>query len=426
MRKPPIIQDAAGLRWRPRANGWVGYWVARADIVARGYPVETSRVYAPKPWREPDADDIKFIRSECSRLQSEMLGWARGGDVSNLVFTGTVASLIDCYERDPDSPFHKLRFASKKTYRAFMRLLEQTVGERVLSEVRGRDLRRWYENYSTPSDADGPKRIPRAHAAMTMFRMMLSFGVSILEDEDCARLKAIMSEMQFAQGRSRVEEITAEQSAAVIAKAHEIGRPSVALAQALQFELVLRQKDVVGEWVPLDEPGLSDMTRHGRKWLYGIDWREISEDLTLTHRLSKSLKGRDAIADRHAGKTKIWDLKLYPMVMAELARIPKEQRVGPLIINERTALPYVARQFEKAWRKAATLAGVPANVQNRDSRAGGITEGIEASDGDMEAARNAAGHRNVSTTRIYNRGEHRQTAKVAQLRAAKRTEKDSK
>ena len=38
-----------------------------------------------------------------------------------------------------------------------------------------------------------------------------------------------------------------EQVVAFILKAHELGRPELALAQAIQFEGMLRQIDVIGE-----------------------------------------------------------------------------------------------------------------------------------------------------------------------------------
>jgi integrase len=177
---------------------------------------------------------------------------------------------------------------------------------------------------------------------------------------------------------------------------------------------------VIGEWLPLSEPGTSDITTHGRKWLYGIDWRQVSSDLVLKHRLSKSLRGRHAIAHPHAGKCKEFDLKLYPMVIEELARMPIEKRIGPMIVDEGTGLPYKSDTYRERWRLIATQLGIPARVQNRDSRAGAITEGIDAADGNMEAVRNAAGHAKVETTQRYNRAPHRQTAQVAVLRARKR------
>jgi len=69
-----------------------------------------------------------------------------------------------------------------------------------------------------------------------------------------------------------------------------MGRPSIALAQAFQFELMLRQKDVIGEYVPIAEAGISDLQVDGLKWLRGIRWEEISEDLVLRHITSKRQK----------------------------------------------------------------------------------------------------------------------------------------
>src|SRR6476646_496322 len=97
---------------------------------------------------------------------------------------------------------------------------------------------------------------------------------------------------------------------------------------------MLRQKDVIGEYVPESEPGLSDILHHGCKWMHGIGWKEISPDLILTHRLSKSLRGKNAVLNPSAGKTEVFDLKNYPMVMEELQYIT--DRSGPIVKREET------------------------------------------------------------------------------------------
>lgn len=411
--------DTPGIQWRPRASGFIAYWVARTDLVARGYTLKTRRLW---DGTEPTRDEWLAISSACILLQDEMLAWANGGTSNAVTFDHTLKGLIRCYQHDEDSPYRELRWKSKESYGRHMALIERTVGKWPLKDIKGRFFGRWFEAWAQPAFEGGPRRIPRAHAAMTMLRILFGFGVAILEDRECARLKAILTELEFENGKARTEEITAEQAIAIREHAHAMGFPSVALAQAIQFELLLRQKDVIGEYLPVDEPGMSDVIGHGMKWLHGLDWREISAELILTHRLSKSLRGRRAVADKKAGKTKVFDLKLYPMVMEEIGRIPAEARTGPLVVDPRTGLPFRSRSFTELWRKIATAAGVPKNVQNRDSRAGGITEGIEALDGDMEAPRIAAGHSNPETTRIYSRGDARQTAKVAVFRAKKRKE----
>lgn len=416
----PAGLDTPGLQFRKRQGGWALYWICRADIAERGYSLKTRQL-----WQGGIEPDWNAIASACTLLQDEMLAWARGADGGQVKYDGTVRGLIRSYQHDEDSPYHELRWKSKESYGRHMTLIERTVGDRAVAAVKGRDFRRWFENWAVPAYESGPRRIPRAHAAMTMVRILFAFGHAILEDKECKRLKDILSELQFEDGKPRTEEITAEQAVAIRAHAHAMGFPSVALAQAIQFELLLRQKDVIGEYLPVNEPGMSDVIGHGMKWLHGLDWREISSDLILTHRLSKSLRGRRAVADKRAGKTKVFNLNLYPMVMEEIARVLEPARVGPLIVDPRTGLPFRSRSFTELWRKIATAAGVPKNVQNRDSRAGGITEGIEATDGDIESARQAAGHSDAQTTRIYHRGEHRQTAKVAVLRATKREKKET-
>jgi hypothetical protein len=92
---------------------------------------------------------------------------------------------------------------------------------------------------------------------------------------------------------------------------------------------------------------------------------------------------------------------------------------GPMVIDQDTGLPYREVTYRQHWRKIATDVGVPETVQNRDSRAGGITEAI-AMDGNVEAARHAAGHSHHQTTLRYSRQGDRQTAKVAQFVAVKR------
>jgi len=108
------------------------------------------------------------------------------------------------------------------------------------------------------------------------------------------------------------------------------------------------------------------------------------------------------------------------MIMEELRLIPVEARVGPMIKNENTTLPYADSTFRIVWREIADAAGVPREVHNMDSRAGGLTEGTDAADGDLEAVSHHAGHSDVRMTRRYNRGGARQIAKVAKLRVSRR------
>jgi hypothetical protein len=100
--------------------------------------------------------------------------------------------------------------------------------------------------------------------------------------------------------------ITHRQVAAVRSEAHARGFHTMALAQALQFECTLRQKDVIGEWVPQGEKGTSEVLRDQDKWLRGLRWSEIDQNMILTHVTSK--RNNEVVID----------LKLAPMVIEEL------------------------------------------------------------------------------------------------------------
>jgi hypothetical protein len=52
--------------------------------------------------------------------------------------------------------------------------------------------------------------------------------------------------------------------------------------------------------------------------------------------------------------------------------------VGPLVIDERSGLPYAKYAYARRWREFADAAGLPKEIWNRDYRAGGVTEGSDA------------------------------------------------
>jgi hypothetical protein len=219
-----------------------------------------------------------------------------------------------------------------------------------------------------------------------------------------------MSELRFEMGQARSVELSYSQATALIDVANARGYPSIALTQALQFELAIHQKDCIGQWVPMSEPGISGVTIGAQKWIYGIRWEEIDANLILRHQMAKSRK-RMVLE---------FDLKLYPLVMAEIAKIPDSERHGPLVKRERSGLPWKATRFRQVWRELARAAGIPDDVKNMDSRAGATTETLEATGGNLEAARKQAGHTNIKTTQRYSRGLIESNSNVAVLRVTKR------
>jgi len=187
-----------------------------------------------------------------------------------------------------------------------------------------------------------------------------------------------------------------------------MGHHSIALAQAFQFELMLRQKDVIGEYIPLSEPGTSEVIKVDKKWMRGLRWSEIDESLTIHHVTSKKSKPLKA------------SLRNAPMVMEELDRLGTIPQTGPIVVCEATGLPWVASYFRQMWRTIADAAGIPKTVRNMDSRAGAISEAEDAEAAEDDIRENVT-HSNASTTRRYMRGaKERKIARVQMARVESR------
>jgi integrase len=417
----PVDLSTPGLNWRPRKGGWIAYWIARADIVERGYPLKSVRVWPPSTdaGGEPTADEWRGIASLCEKLQAEMLAWGKVDATcdARAIYDGTLASLIKIYLGDPDSPFQGLRHHTKKTYESNLKTLVSTVGQARIPELTFRDFKRWHEGFVKPKVGGGPQRRARAHGLMTFTRIVISFG-ALLKLAGCRDAKESLEGQVFALPKRRKEIITYEQTVTIRREAHRAGFPSIALAQALMFDLGVRQKDVLGEWVPVTEPSLSEITEGREKWIVGMRLENITNGV-LKHRLSKSIRRREALADPDAGKVKHFDLSLYPMVTEEMQSLPGDRQTGPLVVAEHSGLPWRQKVFALKWRQIARTAGVPDSVQNRDSRAGAATE-AENAGAPIEHTQKALGHSKPDTTRIYTRNEDRVTAEVAVLRVKNR------
>jgi hypothetical protein len=294
------------------------------------------------------------------------------------------------------------------------------------------DITSWQDELADDSDNSEPKKA-RSSKLIGIIRRVFLFGALVLPKESgCHDVCDILAKMREArlmgnESRRREEYMTAPQCRLLRHKAHELGRPSVAFQQAIAFELGVRQKDVIGEWIPRNLPGLSDVMCGERKWLMGMRWEKIDADLVLKHRLSKSVRGATAVQDAKAGKTKAWDLRAYPMVMEELRRIAGKDEFtrvdlpasGPLIVNEVTGRPWTDKRFSRLWREIATAAGLPPSLQNRDSRPGAATE-ADLAGADKDKVRRGLGHSNGETTDIYLRADLEVNRALAQARVEKR------
>jgi hypothetical protein len=140
--------------------------------------------------------------------------------------------------------------------------------------------------------------------------------------------------MEFRGGKGQRQEILTYQQATLICNEAQRRRlSSIALAQAMQTECGLRQKDLIGEWVPRSATGVTDISWGPSKWLMGARWEEVDENFIWRHRLSKSAKGNQAIMNADLGKVEEYDLRAFPLVVAQL------QRTGAVVDLRRADFP---------------------------------------------------------------------------------------
>jgi hypothetical protein len=396
--------DMPGHKVRRNKNGTLRHgWAARHDLIKLGYRPKWVRLH----YDFQDRTERQLAAAQCRKLQAEMLAWASGIRSDERAFDGTVAGLVRAYQRDPASPYTDLKWNTRRTYDQVLSVIEKAFGQRSLTVLGIGDFRRWYEEAAKPKKVGGMPRVRKAHGIVSMFRRLFTYGITA-ELPGCARLAKILAAARFKQPARRRTKLELQHVSAIVAKALELNRLSLALGTALQFETTLRQRDVIGEWEPIpDGADQSGIVLRGRRWVRGLTWSDITGDMTITKETTKT------------GVDVSHDLKECPIVQSVLSKIPNSARVGPLIIDENAGRPYAEHAFAREWRTVARAAGVPDQVWNMDARAGGISEADDAG-ADIDSIRSSAGHTQASTTARYVRGTIGKSRKVAQLRRAHR------
>ncbi|RUM95592.1 integrase [Pseudaminobacter arsenicus] len=376
---------APGLKWRKLAGGLSPIWVADETDVKNGYTPKTVNL-------KHLADQQEMLVAKCNALQADMLLWRTGYRRDLLKFDGTIRSLLDVYELHERSPYRKLKPGSRRPYNHYLRRLRGHVGAIRISDVSGVDILSWHDVWS-----ENGKHLAAAAMARSVLDAAISFGI-MLRFAGCVELSTVLRETRkkLPAPKSRDASMTAEQVIRLRQAAHKRGEPIMALAYALAFETVLRLWDVVGQWVPMDTPIISDVIDPDRneKW-HGLRWEDIDGNLFLEYIPSKT-------ADT-TGKAIIYPLSKAPMVVEELAHWPAEVRKGPVIVSPTTRLPYLEQNWRKRYNSDRKAADIASNVWARDLRASGISEG-RANNASIEDAAKVAGHSGTRTTKkVYDR-----------------------
>ncbi|WP_168193473.1 hypothetical protein, partial [Bradyrhizobium sp. NAS96.2] len=269
----------------------------------------------------------------------------------------TLGELVEQYKTHTDSGYQKLKFAVRKNYDNLLGHIVKTLGHVRLRDFDADTIWEAYKGW-----VDGEK-LALGHSMIGKLRLLCTFGITVLKDEDAIRLSTILNKIKTpASEGKRTEQLTKEHVLKIRELAHEAGWHSIAIVQAFQHDFAdkFRQADLIGEWVPLSEPGESNIrNEQGEKWLRGIKWNQIDDRLILRHMITSGRANEQKMIEV--------DLKRGAMVLEEINRIPQHHRVGPIALNEFNGLPWKGTQFRRRWRTVANRAGVPKEIKNFDS-----------------------------------------------------------
>ncbi|MEQ8306077.1 MAG: hypothetical protein RIA09_05910 [Hoeflea sp.] len=378
-----IRTDRPGYLSRNRKAGRAHYWSPQRAI--KGAP-PTFKIK-----RLPDDLTDEEIAEECQRLTNELRAKIGNPHAPAVEYNGTIDSLIELFRTDPTSSFHTVKHSTRvRDYGPSLRIISKNVGKRRVDKLQASDFRRWYSEWRTRGHR-------RAAGIIKLLRLILTYGAGE-RLPGCKDARDILSGMRFEQPPARRVAMTYDQCRAIVLKSAEMGHPSVGFVEALKFESALRRIDVIGEWAP-DGDGPF-------RWR-GLTVGQISKDHILTITTSKT------------GAAVSRDLSLYPLVQLALESytIPE---VGPVVIDENTGKPYWENRYTTKFRAVREAAGVPAHVWSMDTRAGAVTETVNAT-GSLDSGRDLATHTTVRMTAKYNRGDGLENSRVIALaRAEKR------
>jgi hypothetical protein len=164
-----------------------------------------------------------------------------GDRATEVKFDGTIRSLLEIYQTDPESTYNTaIKKHTARSYATYVRKMTDHIGARKMDECDGRDVRRWFKQSKETSG------LGAARMALAVLKAAVSFGV-VCRTRGCAEFQAILGEMEFETLPSRTHAPTAKQIIAIREAAHTARRPLAALCYAIQFETTLRQWDVIGQ-----------------------------------------------------------------------------------------------------------------------------------------------------------------------------------
>ncbi|WP_083101458.1 recombinase [Pseudophaeobacter leonis] len=390
---------APGISWsgkNPKRR--YAQWKCPPKYVKAGYAISKLKL-EPAGWASDEHQPNRAFR--CRELTRDMLKWYDEQDQPRMD-PGTWKYLIARYQADEFSPFQDVKANTRAGYIQQLGKLEQVIGQTVIKDMD-------YEVIKTIQKAMEAKGRSASyiHRFFNTLRRVSNYG-KVLKIHAAREVADILSEMRFENGSARQVSPTREQVYALIQAADSEGREPDALGSMIQFEFALRAVDVRGQWLKTDETA-GGIIRNGKRWQDGLTWDMFDANLTtMTKLISKT---RKSMPEPYR-----FDLMSVPEIRRRLLNIQPLEPVGPVILSKRSGdLPYTVTGWSHAWGRLRKKAGIPENIWMMDLRAGAMTE-AKSLGADPYMLRDAAQHKEVSTTDRYSRGRSDGANNVVRLR----------
>jgi hypothetical protein len=417
------------------------YWIAsqarRAGTL--GFPDATIELpgRGPLPSLDETATDkqraeVEQINELCAGYTARLIAWiheqgkiaaAEGTQETRTRYDGTVRSGCRIFQEHKLSPFNtRFKFNTQKTCISFLKLIEATAGHHMFRNVTVPLVQSWYEDWRAPDFNGDDEHVKRAHEGVSTLRQVVYFLTAMRKYDGVSKLAAELQLVQFEKPQARTQEITYEQAVAFCKAAEQlaaIGKMPAERALHMQigvmsqFDLMLREKDVIGEWAPAGAkrrlpPSITVLDRGAEAWAGYYTW----ENLHGWRWIMRTSKSRF----REIGD---FQLENYSLLFPLLERVPHSERTGAIVKGEH-GLPMRARSYSNWFREIAIIAKLPRDVWKMDGRAGGAGE-AKRSGAKLDDIQDALTHKTPAMTRRYIRsGRADGIAAVASARAASR------
>lgn len=392
-------------------------------------------------WEAATADEraeLALINELCAGHNARLLAWieertrlAASGAAgeTRTRYDGTVRSGCRIFQEHKLSPFNtRFKFNTQKTCLSFLRLIEATAGHHLFRNVTVPLVSSWYEDWRAPDFDGDDEHIKRAHEGVSTLRQVVYFLAAMRKYDGVQKLAAELQLVQFEKPQARTQEMTYEQAVAFCRAADDLAQKGLmpaerALAMQIgmmtQFELMLREKDVIGEWAAAGAKrrlpsSITVLDLGAEAWAGYYTWENIP-GWRWVMRTSKS----------RFRETGDFRLQNYGLLFPLLERVPHEQRTGAIVKGER-GLPIRARSYSNWFREIATVAKLPRDVWKMDGRAGGASEAKRGL-ASIDDIQDALTHKTPAMTRRYIRtGRADGIDAVARARAAVRAGRNDK